>query len=133
MLGDNIDTDPIISTEHLTLVPSIPDEYRKLDSLAFCGLPSAAYPIPFIDPNQFQSRYTIIVAGENFGCGSSREHPRRPSVPPASPPSSLSPTPASSSGILSPPTRSTRWNRRGGYARSAALGMLLRLSWRRID
>ncbi|RWR89764.1 Aconitase A/isopropylmalate dehydratase small subunit [Cinnamomum micranthum f. kanehirae] len=74
VLGDNIDTDQIIPAEHLTLVPSKPDEYRKLGSLAFCGLPSAEYPIPFVDPSQFQSRYTIIVAGENFGCGSSREH-----------------------------------------------------------
>ncbi|KAJ8630994.1 hypothetical protein MRB53_024317 [Persea americana] len=74
VLGDNIDTDQIIPAEHLTLVPSKPDEYRKLGSLALCGLPSAAYPIPFVDPNQFQSRYAIIIAGENFGCGSSREH-----------------------------------------------------------
>ncbi|KAG0462055.1 hypothetical protein HPP92_020531 [Vanilla planifolia] len=50
VVGDNIDTDQIIPAEHLTLLPSKPDEYRKLGSLALVGLPSASYPVPFVEP-----------------------------------------------------------------------------------
>ncbi|XP_010919697.2 3-isopropylmalate dehydratase small subunit 1-like [Elaeis guineensis] len=74
VLGNNIDTDQIIPAEHLTLVPSKPDEYRKLGSFALCGLPSTAYPVPFIAPGAEGTRFPIVIAGANFGCGSSREH-----------------------------------------------------------
>ncbi|TVU28972.1 hypothetical protein EJB05_20513, partial [Eragrostis curvula] len=74
VVGENIDTDQIIPAEYLTLVPSKPDEYRKLGSFAFTGLPSEAYPTPFVAPGEESSRYTIIIGGPNFGCGSSREH-----------------------------------------------------------
>ncbi|KAJ4755585.1 3-isopropylmalate dehydratase small subunit 3 [Rhynchospora pubera] len=74
VLGDNIDTDQIIPAEHLTLVPSKPDEYKKLGSFAFSGLPTSLYPIPFIQPGTDSTQYPIIIAGANFGCGSSREH-----------------------------------------------------------
>ncbi|KAL5973184.1 hypothetical protein ACLOJK_037211 [Asimina triloba] len=74
VVRDNIDTDQIIPAEHLTLVPSKPEEYRKLGSFAFSGLPSAPYPAPFIQPDQFQAKYSVVIAGANFGCGSSREH-----------------------------------------------------------
>ncbi|GJM86331.1 hypothetical protein PR202_ga02182 [Eleusine coracana subsp. coracana] len=74
VVGENIDTDQIIPAEHLTLVPSKADEYRKLGSFAFSGLPSAAYPTPFVAPGEESSRYAVIVGGPNFGCGSSREH-----------------------------------------------------------
>ena len=72
VLGDNIDTDQIIPARHLNLVPTIPAEYRKLGALALSGLP-ADYP-PFIRSGAAQAEYGIIVAGRNFGCGSSREH-----------------------------------------------------------
>ncbi|PKA47647.1 3-isopropylmalate/(R)-2-methylmalate dehydratase small subunit [Apostasia shenzhenica] len=74
VVGDNIDTDQIIPAEYLTLVPSKPDEYRKLGSLAFIGLPSASYPVPFVEPGATCTRFSIIIGGGNFGCGSSREH-----------------------------------------------------------
>lgn len=74
VLGDNIDTDQIILAEYLTLVPSKPDEYRKLGSFAFSGLPSATNPIPFIPPGADTTRFPVVIAGANFGCGSSREH-----------------------------------------------------------
>src|SRR5208337_2942461 len=32
------------------------------------------YPVRFIKPGQAGSEYPIVVAGRNFGCGSSREH-----------------------------------------------------------
>ncbi|VFR01930.1 unnamed protein product [Cuscuta campestris] len=73
VVGDNIDTDQIIPAEYLTLVPSKPEEYKKLGSYALCGLP-ASYPTRFIDPGEFKSKYSIVIGGDNFGCGSSREH-----------------------------------------------------------
>jgi len=55
-------------------VPTIADEYEKLGSFALCGLPESLYPIRFVQDGQLDSAYSIIVAGRNFGCGSSREH-----------------------------------------------------------
>lgn len=72
VLDDNIDTDQIIPAEYLTLVPSKPDEYEKLGSYAMAGLPDRYSR--FIAPGEIKTGYPIIVAGENFGCGSSREH-----------------------------------------------------------
>ncbi len=72
VVGDNIDTDQIIPAEYLTLVPSKPDEYAKLGSYALIGLPDH-YP-QFVEPEAMTTEYPIIVAGDNFGCGSSREH-----------------------------------------------------------
>ena len=60
-LGDNIDTDVILPGKYLTLV-----EPEELAQHALEGL----------DPNfSVKARSgVIIIAGENFGCGSSREH-----------------------------------------------------------
>ena len=61
VLGDDIDTDIIIPTEYLAL--KTVDDMKKY---AFSPLrPELAGPIGDGD---------IIVAGTNFGCGSSREH-----------------------------------------------------------
>ncbi|CAH9140264.1 unnamed protein product [Cuscuta epithymum] len=73
VVGDNIDTDQIIPAEYLTLVPSKQEEYKKLGSYALCGLP-ASYQTRFIDPGEYKSKYSIVIGGDNFGCGSSREH-----------------------------------------------------------
>lgn len=72
VLGDNIDTDQIIPAQYLNLVPTVPDEYRQLGAKALIGLPNAA--VPFVEPGSDTTKYTIVVAGRNFGCGSSREH-----------------------------------------------------------
>lgn len=72
VVDDNIDTDQIIPAEYLTLVPSKPDEYEKLGSYALIGLPDRYGK--FIESGETKTRYPIIIAGENFGCGSSREH-----------------------------------------------------------
>lgn len=72
VVDDNIDTDQIIPAEYLTLVPSKPDEYEKLGSYAMVGLPDRYGK--FIPPGEIKTPYPIIIAGENFGCGSSREH-----------------------------------------------------------
>ncbi|MCZ0901612.1 3-isopropylmalate dehydratase, partial [Microcoleus sp. HI-ES] len=71
VVDDNIDTDQIIPAEYLTLVPSKPDEYEKLGSYAMIGLPDRYGK--FIESGEQKTRYPIIIAGENFGCGSSRE------------------------------------------------------------
>ena len=74
VVRDNIDTDQIISAQYLNLVPTIPDEYEKLGSFALAGLPESLYQTRFVKEGQRDSDYPIVVAGRNFGCGSSREH-----------------------------------------------------------
>jgi 3-isopropylmalate/(R)-2-methylmalate dehydratase small subunit len=74
VVRDNIDTDQIISAQFLNLVPTIPEEYEKLGSYALAGLPESLYPVRYVKEGQLDSDYPIIVAGKNFGCGSSREH-----------------------------------------------------------
>jgi len=74
VVKDNIDTDQIIPAQYLTLVPTIPDEYEKLGSYAMIGLPDSLYPARFVKEGQLDSEFPIVVAGRNFGCGSSREH-----------------------------------------------------------
>jgi 3-isopropylmalate/(R)-2-methylmalate dehydratase small subunit len=80
VLGDNVDTDQIIPAEYLTYNPSIPAEYRMFGKFALSGVPAgqSGLPkghVPFHAPgDEYESPYKIIVAGKNFGCGSSREH-----------------------------------------------------------
>ena len=74
VLGDNIDTDQIIPAEYLNLVPTIPEEYRRLGSYALAGLPLQSGAPTFVPPGGTTTPYAILVAGKNFGCGSSREH-----------------------------------------------------------
>jgi 3-isopropylmalate/(R)-2-methylmalate dehydratase small subunit len=72
--ADNIDTDQIIPAQYLTLVPTIAEEYEKLGSYALIGLPDDLYPQRFVAEGQLKTDYKIVIAGRNFGCGSSREH-----------------------------------------------------------
>jgi 3-isopropylmalate/(R)-2-methylmalate dehydratase small subunit len=74
VVRDNIDTDQIIPAQYLNLVPTISEEYDKLGACALCGLPESLYPTRYVRVGQFDSEYTIVIAGKNFGCGSSREH-----------------------------------------------------------
>lgn len=72
VLGDNIDTDQILTAEYLKINPASDEGRHQLAALAMCGLPSGS--LPFIDPLTGRSAYDFIMARDNFGCGSSREH-----------------------------------------------------------
>jgi 3-isopropylmalate/(R)-2-methylmalate dehydratase small subunit len=79
VLGNNIDTDQIIPAEHLVYSMTNKQEARQYGHFALSGVPAekAGLPrghTPFIIGDQYHSEYAIIVAGANFGCGSSREH-----------------------------------------------------------
>ncbi len=82
VLGDDIDTDQIIPAQYLTYNPAIPDERKQFGRFALCGVPEAqaglpAGHVPFVDQadaNNTRSTFSIIIGGNNFGCGSSREH-----------------------------------------------------------
>jgi 3-isopropylmalate/(R)-2-methylmalate dehydratase small subunit len=74
VVRDNIDTDQIIPAQYLNLVPTIAEEYKKLGAYALAGLPESAYATRYVKEGQLDSEYPIVVAGRNFGCGSSREH-----------------------------------------------------------
>src|SRR3954453_2516785 len=74
VVRDNIDTDQIIPAQYLTLVPTIAEEYEKLGSYAMIGLPDSLYPERFVPEGGLKTPYQIVIAGRNFGCGSSREH-----------------------------------------------------------
>ena len=78
VLGDNIDTDQIIPAEYLTYNPAIAAEYRMFGKHALSGVPKPGMGLPRghapFHADEFTSVYQIIIAGKNFGCGSSREH-----------------------------------------------------------
>jgi 3-isopropylmalate/(R)-2-methylmalate dehydratase small subunit len=79
VLGDNVDTDQIIPAQYLTYDPSIPEEYKQFGKYALSSVPpaQAGLPkghVPLHTDDEFVSTYKILIAGKNFGCGSSREH-----------------------------------------------------------
>ncbi len=72
VLKDNITTDHILMGEYLKFNPEDPEDFKKLGYYAMSGL-SDEYP-KFVNEKTGKTPYSIIVAGKNFGCGSSREH-----------------------------------------------------------
>lgn len=38
------------------------------------GLPTEEYPTRYVEEGEMKTEYPIIIGGDNFGCGSSREH-----------------------------------------------------------
>jgi 3-isopropylmalate/(R)-2-methylmalate dehydratase small subunit len=79
VVGNNIDTDQIIPAEHLVYSLTDEEEAKKYGHFALSGVPlsQSGLPnggIPFIDGDDYKSKFNIIIGGSNFGCGSSREH-----------------------------------------------------------
>ena len=72
VVGDNVDTDQIIPAEYLSYNPADPEERKLFGMYAMSGVPQGN--IPFVAAGRFKSEFAVIVAGRNFGCGSSREH-----------------------------------------------------------
>lgn len=79
VLGNDIDTDQIIPANHLVYDLDDPNERKLYGKFALSGVPEAAAGLPdgylpFIKEGENTSEYTVIIGGNNFGCGSSREH-----------------------------------------------------------
>ncbi len=79
VLGNNIDTDQIIPAEHLVYSITDPEEVKKYGHFALSSVPIEQAGLPeggktFIKGDDYQSEFSIIIGGSNFGCGSSREH-----------------------------------------------------------
>ena len=79
VLGDDVDTDQIIPAEHLVYSLSDPKERKNYGKFALSGVPAEKAGLPkgstlFTENGQSESKYSIIIGGKNFGCGSSREH-----------------------------------------------------------
>jgi len=79
VLGDDVDTDQIIPAQYLAYNPADPQDRKYFGMYAMSGIPPAQSGLPdgnhrFVPEEEFHSQYTIIIGGNNFGCGSSREH-----------------------------------------------------------
>ncbi len=79
VLGNDIDTDQIIPAQHLVYNLDEPQERALYGKYALSGVPpeQSGLPngnLPFVEPENHLSCFSIIIAGRNFGCGSSREH-----------------------------------------------------------
>lgn len=79
VVGNDVDTDQIIPAKFLSYNPAIPAERKMFGKFALSGLPSGKQGLPggntpFVKEDADFSEYKIVVAGKNFGCGSSREH-----------------------------------------------------------
>ena len=78
VLGDDIDTDQIIPANHLVYSLDDPKERKLYGKYALSGVPESSAGLPdgnhpFISEGEETSEYRIIIGGQNFGCGSSRE------------------------------------------------------------
>jgi 3-isopropylmalate/(R)-2-methylmalate dehydratase small subunit len=79
VVGNDVDTDQIIPAHHLAIPLDVPEQRARYGGLALTGVPPAGAGLPdggirFADPDSNRSLFRVVIAGTNFGCGSSREH-----------------------------------------------------------
>jgi len=79
VLENNIDTDQIIPAEHLVYSLSDPEESKMYGRFALSSVPIEKSGLPtggikYVESDNFETEFPIIIGGANFGCGSSREH-----------------------------------------------------------
>lgn len=77
--GEAIDTDQIIPAQYLVYSLTKPEERRMYGRYAMSSVPPGEQGLPFgnvpyVEEEAYTSKYSIIIGGGNFGCGSSREH-----------------------------------------------------------
>jgi len=78
VVGDHVDTDQIIPAEHLVYRMDDPQERALYGRFALTGVPAegAGLPhgcTPLVKADE-AAPFTVLIGGQNFGCGSSREH-----------------------------------------------------------
>ncbi len=71
-VGDDLSADDILAPEYLSFDLEDPEERRWLGAYALAHLSDQA--TAFVPVGEFRSRYSIVVAGRQFGHGSARLH-----------------------------------------------------------
>ncbi|HRK75162.1 MAG TPA: 3-isopropylmalate dehydratase [Rhodothermales bacterium] len=77
--GEAVDTDQIIPAQYLVYSMTKPEERKMYGHYAMSSVPPGEQGLPdgnmpYVEADAYTSKYSIMIAGANFGCGSSREH-----------------------------------------------------------
>lgn len=52
----------------------LPDDLYPKRYSGLADIPNVMYVVRFVEQGSMKTKYAVIVGGQNFGCGSSREH-----------------------------------------------------------
>jgi len=79
VVGDSVDTDQIIPARYLVYSMTDEEERKEYGRQALSAVPPAGQglpdgAIPLTAEGADKSVFSVLIAGSNFGCGSSREH-----------------------------------------------------------